>query len=203
MWQLIVKHLMPPTRIVRYCCSELKERGGQGRFTVTGVRWAESFKRKRRNSLEVQTSDIKNAVMLNADNTEDRQQFENCTVKGKRIFNPIIDWTEDDVWEFLDAQGCKSNPLYQCGYKRVGCIGCPLAGAENQKKAFAQYPKYYEQYLRTFDRMLQYRIDPGKDTYKWKTGQDVMNWWLETDSERRTRKERQMYYEILGEENVQ
>ncbi len=48
MWNLIPKKKMPPTRIVRYCCSELKESGGQGRFTVTGVRWAESAKRKNR-----------------------------------------------------------------------------------------------------------------------------------------------------------
>lgn len=37
---------MPPTRLVRYCCSELKERDGQGRVKITGVRWAESIKRK-------------------------------------------------------------------------------------------------------------------------------------------------------------
>jgi phosphoadenosine phosphosulfate reductase len=45
MWQLIEQKGMPPTRLVRYCCSELKERGGKGRIKVTGVRWAESPKR--------------------------------------------------------------------------------------------------------------------------------------------------------------
>lgn len=29
MWNLIVKKLLPPTRLARYCCSELKERGGK------------------------------------------------------------------------------------------------------------------------------------------------------------------------------
>lgn len=42
MWQLIVDKKFPPTRLARYCCEELKERGGQGRLKVTGVRWAES-----------------------------------------------------------------------------------------------------------------------------------------------------------------
>lgn len=51
MWNLIPKHLMPPTRIVRYCCSDLKESGGDGRFTVTGVRWAESSNRSRNQGL--------------------------------------------------------------------------------------------------------------------------------------------------------
>lgn len=46
MWGLISKKLMPPTRLVRYCCSVLKETGGAGRFITTGVRWAESASRK-------------------------------------------------------------------------------------------------------------------------------------------------------------
>lgn len=46
MWNLIPKKKMPPTQIARYCCQHLKESGGQGRFVVTGVRWAESTKRK-------------------------------------------------------------------------------------------------------------------------------------------------------------
>lgn len=46
MWSLIPQKLMPPTRWARYCCAILKERGGAGRFITTGVRWAESAKRK-------------------------------------------------------------------------------------------------------------------------------------------------------------
>jgi phosphoadenosine phosphosulfate reductase len=45
MWQLIVEKGMPPTRLVRYCCAELKERGGKGRVKITGVRKEESVAR--------------------------------------------------------------------------------------------------------------------------------------------------------------
>ena len=45
MWQLIVEKRMPPTRLVRYCCAELKEKGGKGRVKITGVRKAESARR--------------------------------------------------------------------------------------------------------------------------------------------------------------
>lgn len=38
MWQLIPKKQIPPTRKARYCCEVLKECGGEGCFTVTGVR---------------------------------------------------------------------------------------------------------------------------------------------------------------------
>lgn len=46
MWNLIPRKLMPPTRLVRYCCAVLKETGGMGRIVVTGVRHAESSRRK-------------------------------------------------------------------------------------------------------------------------------------------------------------
>lgn len=38
MWNLIQKKLMPPTRLMRYCCTVLKEGGGKDRFIATGVR---------------------------------------------------------------------------------------------------------------------------------------------------------------------
>lgn len=46
MWQLIVSHKTPPTRRMRYCCSELKENTGFGEKLVTGVRKAESRNRQ-------------------------------------------------------------------------------------------------------------------------------------------------------------
>ena len=51
MWQLIVKKQMPPTRIARYCCEKLKEKGGKGRRKITGVRWEESNNRKNNHGL--------------------------------------------------------------------------------------------------------------------------------------------------------
>ena len=47
MWSLIEEHTMPPTMTVRYCCNYLKEVQGDGRATVTGVRWAEGVNRKK------------------------------------------------------------------------------------------------------------------------------------------------------------
>ena len=37
MWTLIPEKGIPPTRLVRYCCEELKESNGAGRVTVTGA----------------------------------------------------------------------------------------------------------------------------------------------------------------------
>ena len=46
MWQLIVAYKTPPTRVMRYCCADLKENTGMGEKLVTGVRKAESRNRK-------------------------------------------------------------------------------------------------------------------------------------------------------------
>lgn len=52
-WQLCEDKGMPPTRLARYCCQELKEKGGDGRFCITGVRKAESAKRAKRRMIEL------------------------------------------------------------------------------------------------------------------------------------------------------
>lgn len=64
MWNLIPTHTMPPTRLVRYCCQSLKESGGEGRFTITGVRKAESFKRSQRGVWRLQTQRVQDEKCL-------------------------------------------------------------------------------------------------------------------------------------------
>lgn len=46
MVKLIPMRLMPPTRLVRYCCAYYKEANGEDKVVVTGVRWAESYNRR-------------------------------------------------------------------------------------------------------------------------------------------------------------
>lgn len=57
MWSLIPIKLMPPTRLMRYCCDILKEQGGKGRFIATGIRWSESVSRTQRGMFEAQHHD--------------------------------------------------------------------------------------------------------------------------------------------------
>lgn len=199
MWRLIVKKLMPPTRISRYCCEEIKEHGGEGRRVVTGVRRAESVRRRESVGLakilgKPKTTQQKaeelgaeyrvtkqGGLILNNDNTETRELVEHCVMRSKVMINPIYDWTDEDVWEFLGHYGCKSNPLYECGFKRIGCIGCPMAASKHRYLEFARYPKYKENYIRAFDRMLQHRRELGKPAKDWETGVDVFRWWMEED----------------------
>lgn len=154
MWSLIPQKLMPPTRIIRYCCAILKEHGGDGRFITTGVRWAESEKRKKNRGIYEIPGKGMPVVMLNNDNDDRRRLFETCALKAKRICNPIIDWEDTDVWAYIKSENIPFNPLYERGFCRVGCVGCPLAGTVRQKKEFLYWPPYQDMYIAAFDRML-------------------------------------------------
>lgn len=198
MWSLIPQKLIPPTRLVRYCCSTLKENGATGRFIATGVRWAESNSRKNNRGIyENITSDIKKRVILNNDNDDKRMLFENCRLKAKRVVNPIVDWKDEDVWGFLGegtqvlcgvynvtANGIPVNPLYDEGWCRVGCVGCPMAGKKGRVAEFIRWPKYKDLYIKAFDNMLKERERRGKLEGSWRmgaAGRDVFNWWMEYD----------------------
>lgn len=199
MWNLIPRKMMPPTRLVRYCCSFLKEDGGDGRFTVTGVRWEESTNRK--NSHGQVTLMDRNAgkdladdpnfrttrqggVVLVNDNSESRQVVDACVTRYKTVLNPIIDWTEREVWDFIKAENIPYCGLYDEGFHRLGCIGCPMAQQHGREREFLRWPKYKRAYLRAFEKMLLERKRRGKYDPNARMGGDpksVFNWWMNYD----------------------
>lgn len=160
MWRLIEEKRMPPTRIVRYCCEYLKERGGAGRFVITGVRAAESVKRSK------------------------RKIFEECrTMKGKKLLHPIFNWTDDDVWEYIRSRGLKYCKLYDQGHKRIGCVMCPMAGADGQKRHASAWPRIAMAYEKAMDRCVAKRIADGLPT-EWRTGREMFEWWISKPAEK-------------------
>lgn len=173
MWSLIARDTMPPTRVVRYCCEYLKETGGKGRLKVTGVRWDESTKRKKAHS-EVTFADKKAAkivaqeldemdylstpngrVALRLDNRENARIVEMCYKNHTTLINPIIDWTTAEVWEFINEYNVPYCSLYDEGFKRLGCIGCPMSS--NREREFERWPKYKKLYLLAFGKMIENR----------------------------------------------
>lgn len=201
MWNLIPKKLMPPTRIARYCCQFLKEDGGDGRMTVTGVRWEESRNRQinqgvvtfmaRNKQITKDLTENKDfsltmrgGVVLTNDNAESRRMVEQCYKRHKTTVNPIIDWTDRDVWDFIRAEGIPYCALYDEGFTRLGCIGCPMARQHGREREFARWPKYKTAYLMAFGRMLEERKRKGRlqqDSKMGLTPQSVYNWWMEYD----------------------
>lgn len=198
MWNLIPKMKTPPMRTSRYCCTELKESSGDGRMTVTGVRWAESSMRKKKQGT-VLVRDVREGekkrfeavqahftaaggVVLNDDNADTRRVVEQCYRTHKTIVNPIVDWLDEDVWEFLNNVAKVPHCcLYDEGERRLGCIGCPMSRKKDIQRDFERWPKYKAMYLQAFEKMLHERKNKGLATEKWETAEDVMEWYINSD----------------------
>ena len=179
MWRLIAKKGLP-TRLARFCCSELKEHGGEGMICLTGIRWAESNQRKSRKPFEVYTKKKADKKLFN-DNDEDRQMFENCMQKGKKIVNPIIDWDDEDVWEYIRMRKLKYCKLYDEGWKRIGCIGCPMASLKQRKRELEKYPKFKDSYMRAITRFLPGYLERKKTKGlipQFTTPEEMYDWWM-------------------------
>lgn len=182
MWRLILKNGVP-TRVQRFCCKYLKETGGTGRFVITGVRWAESAARKSRSGVvHFGVKDDAGHYVYTNDNDEAQLMFKTCTIKNKLVLNPIIDWLDEDVWEFIRSRNIPYCRLYDEGFKRLGCIGCSMAG-EGRKREFERWPTYKKAYIRAFEKMLEARKSKGLITTEWETAEDVFSWWMEENKE--------------------
>lgn len=178
MWDLIPQKVSPPTRLMRYCCQILKETNANNRMIITGVRWAESVSRANTAGIyEIKSPKESERIILTNDNDDKRKLFESCSVNNKRAVNPIIDWADEDIWEFIESENIKINPLYYCGQSRVGCIGCPMAGKQRISQ-FAKWPKYKNNYMKSFERMLLVRKNKGLKS-QWENAEEVFHWWME------------------------
>jgi phosphoadenosine phosphosulfate reductase len=148
MWSLIAKYGFP-TRHMRFCCERLKEAAGRNAYCILGIRWAESAKRKTSRFIH----EIGGYTMMtNNDNEAMRRMTEHCMRKNKYMLNPIIDWTDDEVWEYIRERGLPYNPLYDQGHKRVGCIGCPMRA---NRKELDENPRYGALYKRAAGKYLE------------------------------------------------
>jgi len=154
----------PPTRQIRWCCEEYKENIGIGRFMMFGIRAAESSRRAR----------------LWKEVTEHN--------KSGKALCAIVGWSDDDVWRFIHANSLPYCSLYDEGFKRLGCVGCPLAGRANQEKEWARWPWYrkrWEWAVKTNWKRLHNkpRLKDGQPRFqaRFKTAEDYWQWWLTTE----------------------
>jgi len=151
LWESIKRHHTLPTRWCRFCCQEMKERGGKGQTTITGVRWSESKQRST------------------------RPMFRICPRRGGNILNPIIDWTTYDVWSYIRTRNLPVCSLYADGWKRLGCILCPMASVAVRRRQAARWPRVAAAWRRAADRLWEahperQKLHPSPDA-QW-------HWWM-------------------------
>lgn len=155
-----------PTRRSRWCCALYKERSGNGKVVLLGLRAAESAKRKA------------NWNMMHKFNAS-----------NKWALNPILYWSDEDVWDFIRRQALPYCSLYDEGFTRLGCIACPMASEDTRKRELARWPRYHNLWRRAAHRLWKRRAGTQqRDGRPWWASEVFANadslfeWWLSDKS---------------------
>lgn len=168
------------------------------------MRKAESIRRSKRSSVEVSNRSFagnldqfylwqkeqidKKVKNLNQDQFSEQGESEVRCINGKDkiIINPIIEWSDEDVWHFLNyivkVEHCE---LYDRGYNRIGCICCPMSSYSKKIRELKEYPHVKRNWIRTIkqiraegthDNMLtnNYFGDGSED----EICEQIFNWWI-------------------------
>ena len=59
----------------------------------------------------------------------DSEHVERDEARGIWKFNPLVDWTEKDVWRYVHERELPYHPLHDQGYASIGCAPCTLPGS--------------------------------------------------------------------------
>lgn len=168
----IMEHNGMPNRWRRFCCSILKEYKVLD-YAVVGIRRDESRARSER-----------------------YHEPENCRVYNKtkgiksRQYLPILEWSAQDVAQFLTERGVKCHSLYydEKGNfhpeRRLGCICCPLMSRNKRVQSFKNYPRMVRIYIKAAQKYL--KTHPNSSINKLFNG-NVYDWFASQvfyDSER-------------------
>jgi phosphoadenosine phosphosulfate reductase len=151
----------PPTRINRWCCQIYKEGGGDGLFKIIGVRASESARRKAGWS----------QVVLNN--------------RGRGpVLCPVLYWTDEDIWSFIKNRKIPYCVLYDQGFSRLGCIGCPMSGEKGAARDFKKWPKFEKMWKmgikKYFDKWKNILRKDGKERwlYRFSKWEELWSWWV-------------------------
>lgn len=158
-----------PSRFSRECCSVLKEYKVCDR-AIQGIRRSESRKRAER-----------------------YKEPEYCRVYSSKvkakIYLPILEWSDEDVAEFIKERNIKCHPLYYSREgqfdvtKRLGCMGCPLASRNKRIQFFKENPKWLKAWIRAGQKWyISEKYQNGKAKHKFKDAFEVMGYMLYCDN---------------------
>ena len=199
----VEKQILPSMRI-RWCCAEFKENAGAGKVTLIGIRHEESARRSKRKEVEVSGRKFsghldqfeewsaeqmkKKYKNLNQDQFSYDKEKEIRCINGKDsiLISPIIDWTEKDVWEFLnDVVKVPHCELYDKGYKRIGCILCPMSSPKQKRREIADFPYVKEKWLQAIEKIrLSGGVLQDEPTYQEQTANRLRSQGIPSNMER-------------------
>lgn len=160
MHRVATKPNVPPSRYSRWCCAEFKEFGGKGRTACFGVRIWESSNRKARWS-EISVTQNEDIAIC-----------------------PVVFWMDEQIWEFIKFYNLPYCKLYDEGFKRLGCVGCPLASQSHRDIEFKRWPNFERNWKRAIMANWEKwhnipNTKTGKPRYhaRFKTGEEFWRAW--------------------------
>lgn len=115
-WDVVSDRGYAPNADDRYCCEEIKETLGDGGILITGCRREEDGREEGYGH-----------VVLASDNSIQRVEIEYCGPGDKDVINPIVGWTDADVWAYIRWRGLPYCCLYDSGWKVIDCEHCPMS----------------------------------------------------------------------------
>lgn len=162
-----------PTIMRRYCCERLKEHFGTGQCVLTGVRAEESKKRSSYAAIEVfsRRKEHQNQPRKRDENWLTLEEHQCIKGQDKIMIRPILNWTTEDVFQFLLMVGAKINPTY-AKHRRVGCMFCPFAPKAEIEYFEKIYPKYRQRLLLAIERW-----GAKNGYYGLNSAEEVLQWW--------------------------
>ena len=172
-YDMVKKRGCLPTKRVRWCCEEFKEMSGAGKVTLIGIRREESARRSKRNEVEMDNYKFSGSF---DQWSEHREKMVTCVGgKDKIIVSPILYWTSRDVWEFLSSNDIPHCSLYDKGYKRIGCILCPMSNYKQKIREIRDYSHVKRNWIKAIEWMME-----NKWTEKRLADNPEMafNWWI-------------------------
>ena len=92
--------------------------------------------------------------------------------KTKHYLHPIIDWSTTDVWEYIRSRGIRYCSLYDEGFKRIGCVLCPMT--RDIERQLARWPKLCNAWEKAVKATYV-----ECDTFA--TPEAYWQWWLDRD----------------------
>ena len=206
MHDVAMKKKMLPTRVMRYCCETFKEISTPNRLVALGVRAEESVKRAKNYDIFSNWSrtdsdgrkltysfdhargvfdDALKASEMLGQNPDEESAYDCLLIteakrKGRITVQHILDWTNSDVWEYIRGRGIKYNPIYDMGYSRCGCIGCPLASPKMRQREFDDFPGLEKYWRRIADDLIRIHGPYTKSKIGLiDTGEKAFDWWME------------------------
>lgn len=163
-----------PTMMKRFCCDILKERAGIGTTCLVGVRKEESVKRSKYDEVDVISRRKEHKNRTKKITIEDIEEHEHQCIKGKDklVIRPILNWTTEDVWKFINENNLPINPCYDA-FGRVGCMFCPFS----TKKQIDYYCNKYPGYKRNILNAMDIFMSRCKKEKYWDNPEEYFEWW--------------------------